>query len=223
MNVTLAFDVYGTLVDPSRMADHLAADAPGQAPVLAELWRQKQLEYAFRRGLMRCYVDFATCTQQALQYACDHLHVTISEARRQQLMTLYQNLPAFDDVHDALTVLGDSYRLNAFSNGSASAVDRVLHNADIRHLFDGVVSVEEVRSFKPDPAVYAHARHASGAGSGPIWLISSNPWDVIGARWAGWEAAWVQRRESVTFDPWQIEPSITIRSLSELPAALADR
>jgi 2-haloacid dehalogenase len=58
MKITLAFDVYGTLVDPSGMAAHLAPDLGAKAAEFADCWREKELEYSFRRGLMHNYADF---------------------------------------------------------------------------------------------------------------------------------------------------------------------
>ena len=65
-------------------------------------------------------------------------------------------------------------------------------------------------------------RRATGAWSSPFWLISSNPWDVIGARSAGLSSVWVQRSDEKIYDPWGVEPNISVRSLIDLPAALAD-
>jgi 2-haloacid dehalogenase len=70
MNVTLAFDVYGTLVDPNAMAEHVARDVGLKAADFAEYWRGKQLEYSFRRGLMKHYADFSVCTSDALNFTC---------------------------------------------------------------------------------------------------------------------------------------------------------
>jgi hypothetical protein len=53
MKITLAFDLYGTLVEPSGMAKHLAHDVGAKATEFADCWREKQLEYSFRRGLMQ--------------------------------------------------------------------------------------------------------------------------------------------------------------------------
>ena len=53
MRPAIAFDVYGTLVDPLAIADHLELLVGDRAGRFAELWRTKQLEYSFRRGLMR--------------------------------------------------------------------------------------------------------------------------------------------------------------------------
>ena len=117
----------------------------------------------------------------------------------------------------ALHSLRAAFRVFAFSNGKRSEIDAVLSNANILDYFEGIVTADDVRSFKPDPAVYSYARRATGAWSSPFWLVSSNPWDVIGARSAGLASAWVRRSEEKIYDPWGIEPDITVRSLIDLP------
>jgi 2-haloacid dehalogenase len=220
MKVTLAFDVYGTLVNPASMADHLARDVGADAASFTALWREKQLEYSFRRGLMQNYVGFSVCTTEAFEFTSQRFRVAISAERRAELMRLYQHLPPFAEAPQALKSLQDTFRLFAFSNGKASDVATVLSNAGLRSYFEDILSVDEVRSFKPSPAVYAYARRATGAWSSPLWLVSSNPFDVIGARSAGLHAAWVRRSEEAIYDPWGIEPSVTVRTLSELPEVL---
>jgi 2-haloacid dehalogenase len=222
MKITLAFDVYGTLVDPSGMAEHLAHELGAKAAAFADCWREKQLEYSFRRGLMDNYADFSICTSDALNFTCQRFKTAISPERRCELLRLYQHLPRFDDVTPALHSLRESFRLFAFSNGKRNDIDAVLSNAKVLDFFEGIVSADDVRSFKPDPAVYSHARRATGTWSAPFWLVSSNPWDIIGARSAGLSAAWVQRSEEKIYDPWGIEPNVTVHSLIDLPAALED-
>ena len=220
MNVTLAFDVYGTLVDPAAMAEHVTRDVGVKAADFAEYWRGKQLEYSFRRGLMSHYADFSICTSDALNFTCRRFKTEISAERRSELLRLYQHLPPFDDVAQGLLSLRGEFRLFAFSNGKRSEINAILSNANILDYFDGIVTADDIRSFKPDPAVYSYARRATGAWSAPFWLVSSNPWDIIGARSAGLSAAWIQRSEATIYDPWGIEPNVTVRSLVELPSAL---
>jgi 2-haloacid dehalogenase len=220
MKVTLAFDVYGTLVNPAGMADHLAGDVGANVAAFTALWREKQLEYSFRRGLMQNYVGFSVCTADAFEFACQHFRVAISTERRAELIRLYQHLLPFDDAPRALESLHGTFRLFAFSNGKASDVAAVFSNSGLANFFEDILSVDEVRSFKPSPAVYAYARRATGAWSSPLWLVSSNPFDVIGARSAGLHAAWVRRSEEAIYDPWGIEPSVTVRTLTELPSVL---
>jgi 2-haloacid dehalogenase len=220
MNVTLAFDVYGTLVDPATMAEHLTQDVGSKASDFADYWRGKQLEYSFRRGLMRHYADFSVCTSDALNFTCRRFKTGISPERQGELLRLYQHLPQFDDVAPGLASLRGKFRLFAFSNGKRSDINAILSNASILDYFDGIVTADDIRSFKPDPAVYSYARRATGAWSAPFWLVSSNPWDIIGARSAGLSAAWVQRSEASIYDPWGIEANVTVRSLVELNSAL---
>ncbi|WP_417532012.1 haloacid dehalogenase type II [Marinobacter lipolyticus] len=220
MTLRLAFDVYGTLVDPMGMADLLAQDAGESAQAVSALWREKQLEFSFRKGLMRVYEDFGVCTRQALRYAMATHQLPLAEDREDELMAAYLSLPAFDDALPALKALKGNYPLFAFSNGSYPALEKVLDHNNLLDQFEGLVSVDDIKSFKPDPAVYAYARRATGAWDEPLCLVSSNAWDVIGARAAGLKAVWVQRDISKVFEDWGIEPSAVIHSLSELPEAL---
>ena len=217
MAITLAFDVYGTLIDTHGVVAKLEEIVGDRAMDFSSTWRDKQLEYSFRRGLMQNYENFAVCTRDALDYTCDRYAVQMDAGQKQALLGIYRELPAFDDVPDALSRLAArDCRLFAFSNGAAEAVETLLSSAGIRDRFEGVVSCDDIRSFKPNPAVYAHFLRESGAGANEAWLISGNPFDVIGAISAGMRGAWVQRSPDAIFDPWGIEPTITIKGLGEL-------
>ncbi len=220
MTMTLAVDVYGTLVDPMGMSRLLAEDAGNKAETVAALWREKQLEFSFRKGLMKVYEDFGVCTRQALRYAMAAHKLTLSEERENVLMAAYLSLPAFDDALPALKSLRGEYPVFAFSNGGYPALEKVLGHNDLLDQFEGLVSVDDIKSFKPDPAVYAYARRATGSWEKPLCLVSSNAWDVIGARAAGLLAVWVKRDPDKVFEDWGIEPSAVISSLSELPEIL---
>lgn len=223
MNFTLAFDVYGTLIDTQGVVAELRTLVGEKAVAFSNKWREKQLEYAFRRGLMQNYESFAVCTRDALDYTCEFFSVELSSAQKQGLLELYKVLPAFDDAKESLTELNDmGCRLFAFSNGTAAAVDQLLQAAGIREYFVDVVSVDDLKSFKPNPAVYSHFLRKSNTIAGQAWLISSNPFDVIGSISAGMRSAWVQRSKEALFDPWGIEPTARIGSLRELPKKLAE-
>jgi len=214
---TLAFDVYGTLINTHGVLTALEELVGDKAKAFSNTWRDKQLEYSFRKGLMQNYETFAVCTSQALDYTCAYYATDLSDEQRKKLMSLYRVLPAFDDVKEGLTRLKEAgFRLFAFSNGAAEALEVLLNNAGIRDLFLGVVSVDDIKSFKPNPAVYGHFLRQSKSTGGSAWLISSNPFDVIGAISAGMKSAWVRRSPEAIFDPWGIEPTITVTNLIEL-------
>ena len=221
MAKTLAFDVYGTLIDTQGVVELLRSMIGDQAVNFSQSWRDKQLEYSFRRGLMGVYDSFAVCTRQALDFTDASLGTRLSDQDRDKLMARYLELPVFDDVKESLQQLQSlGHQLVAFSNGTAEAVDTLLVNADIRDCFVDIVSVDELKTFKPDPRIYQHLVTRCESSADQTWLISSNPFDVIGAITAGLSAAWVKRSEQSVFDPWGIEPTVTIGKLTELGGCL---
>lgn len=221
MKYTLAFDVYGTLINTSGVFTSLEKMIGQKAKPFMDTWRNKQLEYSFRRGLMNQFTDFSICTQNALEYCCLAFGADLSSKQKETLLHEYTVLPTFDDVKTGLQSLKDAgHFIYAFSNGSQKAIRTLLINAEIIDLFDGIVSVEEVETFKPSPLVYTHFNTATNSTKSNSWLISSNPFDVIGAISYGMRSAWVQRTPDSLFDPWGIEPTITIKEITGLQQQL---
>ena len=219
--LTVAFDVYGTLVDPLGLAAELRPHAGDQAQRLAELWRQKQIEYSFRRALMRRYADFDACTAQALDYSLTRLGLQLTELQRTAVLGAYRALPAYPEAGEALAALrARGHNLVAFSNGTPSSVAAVLRNAKLTPFLEAIVSVDSIRTFKPAPEVYGHLAQATGAGTDRLWMVSANAWDAMGARAAGLHAAWVRRSAVEPWDPWEIQPDLVVSSLADLPGAL---
>jgi len=221
MSITLAFDVYDTLIDTQDISIKLKTMVGPKANDFSQLWRNKQLEYSFRRGLMQQYDSFSMCIMQALDYCCLHYNILLSENQKRVLLDAYTVLPAFDDVKDSLQILSDNgIRLYAFSNGSKKAVKLLLENARLQKYFLDVISVEDVKSFKPSPDVYHHLVHKTGSPKSALYLVSSNPFDVIGALSFSVKAAWLKRSQNAVFDPWGVEPTMTISSLRDLFAKI---
>jgi 2-haloacid dehalogenase len=211
----IALDVYGTLVDPGGMALRLGRAFGTRAQSAAQLWREKQLEFTFRRALMRRYEDFDTCTLQALRYVGAALDVTLDPPEERALLDAYLHLPAFADARDGLAMLKRAgYRLVALTNGTERSARTVLHNAGLDEYLEAILSADRIATFKPDPAIYALVQtlHAKE----PAWLVSGNPFDVIGAKAAGLKAAWLRRDAQRIFDPWEFAPDVVVRNLAEL-------
>lgn len=214
---TLAFDVYGTLIDTNGVVNLLEKFIGEKAKAFSATWRDKQLEYSFRRGHMQNYVSFAVCTKQALDYTCLFYKLDLSDEQKNELMAIYAVLPAFDEVKNALEKFkSKGFKMFAFSNGKKDAVEKLLVNAGIIEFFDGVVSVDDIKTFKPSPGAYAHFLRSAEAKSGDSWLISSNSFDVTGSISAGMKSAWIQRSSEAIFDPWEIQPTVVASSLLDL-------
>ncbi len=217
MSVAFAFDIYGTLIDTHGVVDELRKHLGDRAVEFSKIWRDKQLEYTWRRGLMGQYQNFAVCTRQSLDYTDLLLQTDLEPVVKDELLQCYRRLPAFDDVAANLATLAQAdCQLFAFSNGLAEDVAGLLKQAGIDHLFDRVVSVDELQTFKPDPKVYQHLLRVTQTPADQCWLVSSNAFDVIGARAVGIKTAWLQRSKATVFDPWEMDPDVVINDLSEL-------
>lgn len=216
MAIGIALDVYGTLVNPLGMSDYLRPIAGVQADRMAEMWRAKQLEYTFRRAAMDYYANFDICTRQALEWAAATLDIQLTSEQIVQALEDYKKLPAFPDALSGLTDLGShGYTMFAFSNGVEDSLRALLGQAGLLPLLGGIVSVDEAGTFKPHPRVYHHVARRLGCTRSDTWLVSSNPFDVIGAKAAGLKAAWIKRNASIAFDSWGIEPDLIARDLDD--------
>jgi len=223
MTITLAFDVYGTLIDTHGITFALERYVGNKAPEFSRMWREKQLEYSFRRGLMQNYESFDICTSNALDFTSSYLKIPLAQSDKDTLMGHYKILPAFADVDKGLAKAKEyGFRMYAFSNGRADAVKALLKHADILDYFIDVVSVDEVKSYKPNPGVYSHFLRRAGATGTHAWLVSGNPFDVIGAISSGMRAAWVKRSPDALFDPWGIEPTLTVNNFASLAEQITD-
>jgi 2-haloacid dehalogenase len=224
MATTLGFDVYGTLFDTAGITKALEAHVGQRAADFSAFWRSKQLEYAFRRGLMQNYRDFSVCTRQALDFTAAHFKISLDAADAARLMQQYRHLPAYPDVAEGLRRLRASgFRMCAFSMGRTEDVIELLRGARLSEYLDGVVTLEDARLFKPSPAAYGHFVRTAGCAGSEAWVVSGNPFDVVGAVSAGLHGAWVKRSPDALFDPWEIQATLTIDSLIALDEALVQR
>ena len=218
----IAFDVYGTVVDPTGIVAQLSKAFGARGKEAAQLWRDKQLEFTFRRALMRTYVDFDACTAQALHCVSAQLGAKLDADEQRALLDSYLHLPIFPDVQTSLKALcGAGHTIVALTNGTEQSVRRLLQHAGLGEYFAMILSADTIKTYKPDPAVYALVQQATGVPKDNAWLVSGNPFDVIGAKAYGLKAAWVQRDPSRFFDPWEFSPDLVVRSLEELCDPLA--
>ena len=135
------------------------------------------------------------------------------------LLAAYTSLPAFPDTLPGLIGLRDAgHHLLAFSNGPEASVRAILDRAGVLPLLDGVVSVDDLRTFKPNPAVYSYLVERGGRSPEQTWLVTANAWDAIGAKAAGLRVAWLRRNPAALFDPWEdaYMPDAFVGTLLEL-------
>jgi 2-haloacid dehalogenase len=211
------FDAYGTLFDVhAAITRHRAAAGP-DADRFSDIWRVKQLEYAWTLTLAGHYIDFWTLTERALDYAFDRVP-TVSRALRRKLLDAYLTLDAFADARAALLELKEhGQRIAILSNGTPHMLDAAVQASGIAPLCDAVLSVDVVRMYKPRPEVYALVTDRFGVRPDEVVFVSSNRWDIMGAASFGFRAVWVNRAQMSQEYPHQT-PVHIVSELSALPS-----
>lgn len=211
------FDAYGTLFDVHSVVE--AGRALTRDPqALSLLWRQKQLEYTWLRTLMGRYEDFWAVTEAALRFALGRLGIVAGDEAVARLMEAYLSLATFPDVAAALTGLTGT-PLGILSNGSPRMLDAAVRSSGLAGTFRHVLSVDAVRAYKPSPTVYELGPRAFGVPAGDIVFVSSNAWDVAGAKAFGYRTCWCNRL-AAPMDRLGVSPDFEVRTLDEIPGKL---
>jgi len=211
----LVFDAYGTLYDVHSVAQRCEGFFPGAGQRLSQLWRAKQLEYTWLRSLMRRYAPFSTVTREALAYSCQALSLELEVTQMEALMAEYNMLAPFPEVGQAFEKL--KVRKAILSNGSPDMLEPLVQHSGLA--LEAVLSVDEVKVYKPVPEVYELAVRRLGVPKERIGFVSSNCWDALGARSFGFQVFWINR-SGAPLDRLGFQPERVVTSLSALSEVL---
>ncbi len=208
----LVFDVYGTLFDVHSVKEQAEALYPDHGEAISKRWREKQLEYSFLRQLNGQYVPFSQVTQDALRYTLLELKLHVTEEQITTLMETYLTLDVYPEVSSVLETMADK-RLVVFSNGSHDMLDPLIEQSGLADRFEHLVSVDDIKQYKPAPASYMHALNTLGLKREEVLFMSSNGWDITGAKSFGFKTAWINRNglpvEELNLDPDRIYDDLT--------------
>jgi len=201
----IAFDLYGTLLDVSGLAQQIGARVPDPA-ALVLAWRKAQLELTGAKSPFR---PFDQLTAAALAQVAPGL----SESLRDELCGLWLRLPAHPGAKELLQALErNGIRRAVLSNGTQAMIEQALAFAGLP--VDAVLSVDRVQVYKPDPRVYALLD-----GLAPrerTLFLSANGWDAEGARRDGRRVAWIDRGTP----PPELPPDFHLHALGDLAAVV---
>ena len=181
------------------------------------------------------YEPFSSITRNSLNHALAESGLSLDDEAIASLMKAYDSLSTFPDVTPALRALAKESGITAvvFSNGTQTMVTNSVNSSpDLgphASVFKDIVTVEEVKRFKPAPAVYYHLAEKVGKAKtkeamGEMWLVSGNPFDIVGAQSIGMQAAWVDRAgngwvDQLNSDPIG-KPTVIVKDLEEVVDAV---
>jgi 2-haloacid dehalogenase len=186
----LIFDAYGTLYDVHSVHAKTEELCPGKGDLITQIWRLKQLEYTWLQTALQGYRDFDFITEASLVFALRAAGVEPSESIIKPLLDKYLDLDPFPEAKEALGALKrrGGYRLAILSNGST-----LVKNSGLDAFLDATISVDGARKFKPHPECYALVEEKLGFKTDEVLFVSSNSFDVAGAKHFGFKVAWIRR------------------------------
>jgi 2-haloacid dehalogenase len=114
--------------------------------------------------------------------------------------------------------LKEKYLLAILSNGSPKMLQIGLEQTGLRVHFRWVISVNAVKLYKPSPEVYRLAPKRMRLRKNQILFVSSNSFDVLGAKNFGFKVCWINR-STVPLDPLGPKPELVVKSFDGLVEA----
>ena len=239
----VVFDAYGTLYDVQSVAAVTDTAFPGYGELISQIWRLKQLEYTWLRSLMGRYEDFSVITRDSLSFTLKTLGLTFDAAIFERIMDKYVHLDLYPDAKQTLAAL-KGRKLAILSNGSTDMLNALVRNSGLDAILDATISIDSTRIFKPSPRTYELIETHLGVRPQEVLFVSSNPFDVCGAKSFGLNVAWVERVTPqamaaelakadlvrplsmfkairMQMDEYGLEPDYRIGALADLPRLMA--
>ena len=189
----LVFDVNETLLDLNAMKERVAEALDGRGDLLP-LWFTTMLQYSLVAAVGDNYGDFGAIGSAAMMMVARNHGIELSREAAREAMTPIRSLPPHPEVAAALGQLKQAgFRMVTLTNSSHSTVDAQIGNAGLMDLFEDLLSIEDIQMFKPHTHVYRWAARKMGVPSNECLLVAAHGWDIAGALWAGWRAAFLSR------------------------------
>jgi 2-haloacid dehalogenase len=166
------FDLNGTLLDPSGIAEPLGG-GDTERRLVAEAFRDALLltmADTLSGGAYRPLPDYLRATlERALRAAGRDLGMLDAAMRRAAAMD------PFPEAESALsTLLGAGLHVGVLTNSTVKAADAALEAAGLLERFEMVIGSDEVQRFKPHPNVYEHAVERVNVDPAEIALVAAH-------------------------------------------------
>jgi 2-haloacid dehalogenase len=211
----VTFDSYGTLVDTDsarRVLEGLVED-PG---AVARDWRRRALFYSVVAGDLGAYATYYELHRDGLRDALAAVGIEVGETDLEALVDVYHDLEPYPGVEKAFERLAAAgYRPSVLSNGDPAMLESLVATLGVEDSVDELVSAHEIRTLKPDTALYEHAADRLGVPTARVVHVTAHWMDVMGADHAGMRGVHLDRAGGgwPSFGP---EPTATVGSLAAL-------
>ncbi len=138
--------------------------------------------------------------------------LSLSESERDDLNNVWHRLEAWDDAPEAIERLRSKYTVVPLTVLSwAIGVDCSKFNGIS---WDGMISCEFLRQYKPDPGSYLHAAELLRVSPDEIMMCAAHTNDLVAAKKSGFKTAFVYREmekaRDITNNTFSEEPTVPL-------------
>ena len=221
----LTFDLFGTILDlGGSLTPFIARFLQGKGSNFEptrfwEQWRHRQRIEQYQDTIMMLgHSGYLETARRAFVYSLAFNGIHASPEEVKEFMQAWQHLSPFPEVTRALERLKARYRLVVLSNGEPQFLDHLVKNR-VQWKFDEVISVQVVGAFKPHPGVYLRAAGLLRLQPHECLMVSSNSFDVMGARACGFGGAFVNRYR-LPYEDSPYQPDVVVKDFDELASVL---
>lgn len=210
------FDVVGTLADLQPVENRM--QARGLPAGSLDPWFRHMLRDAMALTLAGDYRPFPDVAASALR---SHTRGALSDDDVEWILGGFSETRPHPDAVPAVdAALKSGARVFALSNGAASSTEGFLDRAGIRDRVEQILSIDDVRAWKPSPAPYRLAVERAGVPASSMAMIAVHGWDLHGASRVGLRTGWCSREEGV-LTPAFARPDVVADRLDDVVRGLA--
>jgi 2-haloacid dehalogenase len=214
-----AFDLFGTLVDLKSVSKVFSKMniKINSLKLFVDMWHSKQLQYAWLLNFTNGYKPFSELSLYALKSTARLFGLNLSAEQISKLNEAKLKLDPFPDSKKGLEKLNEERKritegtdFILLSNGEAHKSDTLLSNIKLRKYFDFIISAEEVRKYKPSPEPYLLISKKLDLQISQMVLVSSNLWDIAGAKSVGLQTCWINREDKKANEEINVKPRLRV-------------
>lgn len=211
---TVLFDMNETLLNLSLLKEKFAQHFDGDFAMA--YWFKTVLHSSTVLGGLNEYEDFSKLTEAALESLFMESGKELTEDIKNDILDAFQELPAYDDVEEALKLLKDhELTIIAVTNSSVAMVEKQLTNAGIINQVNHYYSVDAVKRYKPYKEIYNYLLNEQALVAQETVMVATHDWDLFGAKKSGLKTAYIKRKNT-QFNPYYPDPDFSNDNLVKL-------
>jgi 2-haloacid dehalogenase len=214
------FDQYGTVVDMQTGLTEVAAPYlrskgwTGDPHAFVTWWRRTHFENSMIDALLhREHTPYREIGHRSVAWVLERAGIPYTMDEVRHLVSQIETLRPFPEVPGALARLKTRFKIVVLSNGDPDMLEAA--RAHHRIPFDAVISVAVANAFKPHVATYRKAAEIIGARMSDVLFIANHGFDCVGAKSAGMQTAFVNRRRR-PFGMTPHQPDLIVANMTEL-------